>query len=62
LICIFSYSDNGGNDLVAAINTLLTADANSLLCKKIPSTSAELKTAFEEPTKFFYCTPPFLWL
>jgi hypothetical protein len=26
----FSYSDNGGNDLLAAINALLTADANSL--------------------------------
>ena len=52
--CIFSYSDNGGNDLVAAINPLLTADANPVLCKMIPSTSAELKTAFEEePTKFF---------
>ena len=39
---------------MAAINALLTADANSLLCKMIPSTSAELKTGFEEePTKFF---------
>ena len=39
---------------MAAINALITADSNPVLCKMIPSTSAELKTAFEEePTKFF---------
>jgi hypothetical protein len=50
----FSYSDNGGNDLVAPINASLTADANYLLCRMIPLTSAELNLIGfeEEPTNF----------
>ena len=53
-IAIFSYSDSGGNDLVAAKNALLTADANAFPCSKVLSSSTELKSAFEEaPAKFF---------